>query len=208
MNKNEKLALALEVYEQKLDGVSDQDIRDTLQVGEEEYRVLLRFMHERVAESEARKSSEEVFSEYALEQKRTIRQIDDMVDGLGSKNQYNALIGALRLRKDIVDTILAKGQELGVYELKPKRHEVVGGFIVADLTPGELKEKTKSEMRALKERILQFGDGDIKELPIGDLYGDEQEVVDVPAETISETVIKPKKNASKKRKTSKRRRTR
>lgn len=207
MNRNEKIALALEVYEQKLDGVSDQDIRDALQVGDEEYRALLQFMHAHVAESETHKTSEQVFSEYALEQKTTVRKIDELVEGLGSKNQYNALIGALRLRKDIIDTVLAKGQELGVYELKPKRHEVVGGFIVADLTPRELKDKAQAEMKTLKEIVQRFGDGDIKALPVGELYDDDQEVVDVPAEVISEAVVKPKKK-SRKKKASKRRKTR
>lgn len=201
MNEREKLTLALEVYEQKLDGVSDSDIRDVLQVGDDEYQEILRFMHTRRAESEALKSSEQVFSEYCLEQRSTVRQLDELVEDhvIGG----NALISALRLRKDIVDGMLVKGQELGVYEKKPKQHEIIGGLVVADLTPKELKANAQSEMKALKKTIMRFGDGDIKALPVGDMYDEDQEVVEAEAEVLSEEVVEPKKPQRRRKKTAK-----
>lgn len=203
--EKEQLELALEVYQQKLDGASDLEIRDALELNEEAYTSLLRFMHKKVAESEERKTAGEVFSEYLLEQRRTIKKIDDIVDVLTDKKQSNALIGALRLRKDIVDTLLEKGQELGVYEKKPKKIEFIDGKPSNEMSVGELKEAVAREIGFLKEHVRQFGDGDIRALPVGGLYDEEQEVViettaePVEAPTKKKVNRKPRKKKAKRR---------
>ena len=188
LTKSELLEIAATIYQEMIDGRSEADIMDLLGLDAETFNKARRFMLESRADRIRGKSREHVYVEYVIEQTANIRKIDKLLSGLDDQKQYNAAVGALRLRSDILDKIIARGQEFGILHKKPDRKEIVAGVLVAEMSDKDLKRAITKQISGLNELVSKYGDGDIMALPEGPLHYGEPAVE-------TEGVAEPKKTA-------------
>lgn len=186
LTKSERLELAATIYEEMLDGESDADIMRTHGLDEEVFRDAKRFMLEEASATARAKPREHVYVEYCIEQDNTLRALNTLVEGLDAKKQYNAVVGALRLRSEIIDKKINKGFEFGVIKKEPDRKEILGGFVLADLSNSDLRKGIADITHHTHDLISKYGDGDILSLTPGELHYGEGSIV-AEAEEVEET---------------------
>jgi hypothetical protein len=181
LTKSELLEMAATIYNEMLSGSSEAEIMDLLGLDAETFQEARRFMLESRAEQIRGKSREHVYVEYVIEQTGNIRKIDKLLSGLDEQRQYNAVVGAIRLRSDILDKIIVKGQDFGLLHRDPQRKEIVAGVLVADMSDRDLKKAIMGQVKALNELVSTHGDADIMALSPGPLHFGESVPVDVEA---------------------------
>jgi hypothetical protein len=122
----------------------------------------------------------------------------------GEQKTLGPVVGALRLKSDIYDRIIEKGQEFGVIQKAVEKKENV--HFIAELSSDDLREAIKEQWRKLARTSARTGNQSILELPAPDKihYG---ESVDVPTKKDFDdeddedvTYTKPKKKKKKKKK--------
>lgn len=178
------------IYAAKEEGDEDTEIMRSLGVDPEEYQEALACMYATKSDELRRKTTEEHYIAYCLEQRRNIKDLNGFIQELDEKKQYNAVVGAIRLRSDIVDKMVTRGQEFGLIAKQAEKRQVFGGLILADLSDKELRKQIAQEFSGMESLVKRFGDGKMSELPKADLYyGD---AIDVE----SEEVPPPKKKSS------------
>lgn len=202
--KAEKLTLAGEIQRMMLEGTSEAEIMDELDISTEVFCIARKFLLASIGDRQMSMSREERYAEYLISQQANVRDLGDLIDNLNNKSQYNALVGALRLRSDIAERVITTGQLLGVVEKDPERKEVVvAGVSLADMEDKDLKKGVIKAFAGLQTLMTKYGDGqNIMELPEPKQlhYGDaavEATVVDV--KDVDEPKKKKKKSKGKKR---------
>ncbi len=181
--RRDKLLLASQINAELIKGTGEADIADLLGLDRETFNYVRTFMLQEFANDIRALSSDQQFVAYRIEQQRNIHDLDELIDNLNEQTQYNALVGALRLRSEIQDKIVTRGQEFGVISKQPDRKEIVAGVIVADLSTADLREMITGQLSALHGMIEKYGDANIRALEPGELHREQ-----MPA---------PKKAASK-----------
>jgi len=181
LTKTELLELAVTIYDRMVAGDSEADIMSTYSCDEETFRKARKIMLDSRAQESRDKPREHVYVEYCIAQQQNILDLDRFIRELDSARQYNAVVGAIRLRSDIVDKMVQRGMEFGVIRKEPERKEIVAGVVIADMTSGDLKKAILGQIRTMNEMIARFGDGDIMSLEPGTLhYGDPITIPTVP----------------------------
>lgn len=199
LSRAEKAEAAATIFNEMINGSTDAEIMDLLGVDAETYNELRRYMLEAKSESLRTQPREHTFAEYLINQTQNVRDLTGLINNLDAKKQYNAIVGAIRVRADIYDKIIARGQEFGIIKKEPDRKEVVGGIVVADLSAADLKKAITGEMKSLHDMIGAFGEGDLKSLPSAPLHYGEAVTVESP-----KAPAKPKPEGKVKAKTGKR----
>lgn len=190
--KKRRREQALYIYELKADGQTDDEIMEEMDLDQSEFDQLVGEMFSLKKEDVQSKQPADIFVQYQLDMDRNISDLDVLIANLDRKKQYNAVIGAIRLRADIQDRVLKTGQELGIINRAPKQVAMFGGLVMAELSSDDLKKYIATELSGLKVLQEQFGEKDIMQLPAGDThYGP---AVDVSGVTVEE---KPKKAVGK-----------
>lgn len=191
--------MAMAVYEEKEKGLDDTEIMDVLGVDPEDYQEVLTLMFATKGEEVRRKTTEEHYVSYCLEQRKCIKDIDELTKNLNEKTQYNAIVGALRLRSDILDKMVERGQEFGLIAKVAEKRQVTHGIVLADLSDKDLKKKIAEQAADMSDLIKRFGDGKIESLPKRDLYYGEGTIETEAEEVDEEEAPKPKPLPAKKK---------
>ena len=205
MKKSELLEIAATIYEEMLDGESDDSIMSTHHLDEETFQAAKKLMLENKGAEIRGKSREQHYVEYCMEQDHTMRVLDTLVNGLDSARQYNAVVGALRLRSEIIDKKVTKGFEFGVIRKEPERKEIIGGVIVADMTDDDLRKSIVTSVKSTAAMMKRFGEKDIMSLPTGELHYGEGITIEAEGEEAEETAEKPHELKGKRRRMRERR---
>ena len=115
-----------------------------------------RFYDEHVAIMRAR-STEEVYLDYIIEQRRNILQLDEIYDQASVKSaKLTAAVSAVRAKAEILDKIIHRGQEFGIIDKKPDR-TVVEGSITHRLSDSQLRAAIEKELAGIYELVEQHG---------------------------------------------------
>lgn len=178
LTKTELLEVAATIYNEMIEGSSEAEIMDLLGLDAETFREARKFMLESRASQIRGKSREHVYIEYVIEQTGNIRKVDKMLKGLDVQKQYNAMVGALRLRSDILDKIITKGQDFGILHRDPQRKEIVAGVLVAEMSDKDLRRAIMGQVKALNELVSTHGEADILSLPSGPIHYGEKAVTE------------------------------
>jgi hypothetical protein len=173
LSKTELLELAATIYDRMVAGDSEADIMSTYGLDEETFRRARKIMLDSRVQEARDKPREHVYVEYCMEQRKNILDLDRFIRELDSAHQYNAVVGAIRLRSDIVDKMVQRGMEFGIVRKEPERKEIVAGVLVADMTQSDLRKAILGQISKMDAMIRRFGDGDITSIDTGALhYGD------------------------------------
>jgi hypothetical protein len=140
------------------EGKEQDEIATELGVSMTEFGDLMRKFNDTEADLLRGRTTEEVYVNYTLRQSQNIKDLTDLIatvklDGKGR----NSVVGAVRARADILDKIIAKGQEFGFIEKKPET-KLIAGVIVGQLTTPELRKAVVRELGHLDKIMAQFGD--------------------------------------------------
>lgn len=149
-------------------GKEEMDILEEMDVSPSELQAIRRelFASERV--NLVNRTTEEVFIEYTILQKKNITDLNDIIDSKAMKDkQPNAVVGAIRARSDILDKIIKTGQEFGIIEKVAERRLVVHGHAVAQLDNEGLRKLIVHELGGLSSLMEKYGDGPLDDdLPV------------------------------------------
>lgn len=94
----------------------------------------------------------EIFLEYILRQKKIIQDLNTIHDKAIEARpvQGQVAIGACKVKSDILDRIIDRGQSLGVYDKKPAELKLLGDIDLEGMDLGELKDQVHKEMEEIK----------------------------------------------------------
>ena len=168
--RRDKLLLASQIEAELIKGTVESEIADLLGLDTDTYRHVRSFMLQELANDIRALSSDQQFVAYRIEQQRNIHDLDDLITNLNEQTQYNALVGALRLRSEIQDKIVVRGQEFGVISKQPDRREIVAGVVVADLSTSDLRQMITGQLAALSGLMEKYGDADMRAIEPGVLH--------------------------------------
>lgn len=200
----EEMAETLEtIWDLLLDGNTDKEIIELTGLDADAYKALRqKLLEEKAAELQS-KPAEHVYVEYVIWQSQGIVDLTTMIDQFRKTKQYNAMVGAVRVRAELYDKLIAKGQEFGVFKKTPERKEVVGGFILADLTSDKLRTLVTGALVDLDKIMRRYGDTDIMAIDAGPVHhgprlvADSGEVIEVSEAPMAKDDIPPEAKGSK-----------
>jgi hypothetical protein len=165
LSKVELSEAMISLFEELSEGNTDASIMDLMGWNADTFQNVKRAMLEGKAEELRTKPREHVYVEYLISQSRNIQDLNDLVDTLDKKQQYNALVGAIRLRSDIHDKIIARGQEFGVIRKEAETKRIIGGLLVTDMSSSEIRTAIGTHLGELKGMMERFGDADFASMP-------------------------------------------
>lgn len=203
MARLDMIEVAATVYDKLLEGESDTDIMISLRIDVKTLAEVKKFIFNDRAEKHRTATREQTFVEYETRQRVIIRTIDRYVAKMDDMKMLGAVVGALRLRSDIEERIITRGQEFGLFKKTPDRKELVAGVVVADMSTAELAKAITKHHKMLEDTLKKYGESDFLALPAGPIhYG--KPAFDVDAEVLEEddeamlsAAVKPKSERKK-----------
>lgn len=170
LTKAQLVEAAATIYGRMVEGEPEAEIMDHLGFDVETFREARRYMLEIRSEEIRTRPHEHTYVEYLIEQRRNLHDLNTMIKACDSTKHSNALVGAIRLRADIYDRIIERGQEFGFIRKVPERKELVGGLIIADMSASELNLAIAKQLKDIQGMISKHGDTSIDGLDPGPLH--------------------------------------
>lgn len=173
LTKEELKEACATIFEMMADGKSDKEIMDDIGIPAEDYKALKTAMLDTKSDDIRTRPIEHVYVEYTAAQIANIRDLTGMIGDFKATKQYNAMVGAVRARSDILDKIVKTGQDMGLIKREAVTHKVVGGIVIAELNNLQLRELITKELADLQKMMRKYGEGSIIDVETGPLhYGD------------------------------------
>lgn len=151
-------------------GLDDDEARDVLELTPVLYRRLKEKMFLWEAERVRGKTTDRVYLEYVIEQRACIAELTEISRRFDKAGHYNAALGAIRTRSDILDKIIKLGQEFAILEKRPEEKRVIAGVVVAQLSDVQLKQAITVELAGLNKLVEAYGEGKILDMKPGALH--------------------------------------
>jgi len=165
-----RLTVMQRVLDYLEEGRTDNWIAEKLGLGPDEYQDLKRGAMKAQVSAIRRKTTEEVYADYLVQQAACIRELTSLSKTSRLKSNLPALISAVRARSEILDKIIKMGQDFGIIERKPERKEIALGVVVAKLSNEELRQRILSELCGIDVLMKKFGDKNLLDLKPGKLH--------------------------------------
>lgn len=152
------------------------------------------------------KPVEHVYVEYMLEQMKNMYDLTKLIKKYdGDHRSMSAVVGAIRVRSEISDKILQRGQDCGLIKKTPQQSENKHAILIAGLNSLELADKIKEQWRSLANLVSKESNENIIDLPVPENlhYGETSKFLeekDEDEDDEDEIYIKPKKKKKKKKK--------
>jgi hypothetical protein len=119
---------------------------------------------------------DQVWAKYRMRQEGCIKDLDEIVsEAKHGKIPLNTAVGAIKAKAAIIDSILVRGQELGVLYKEPERQEtkstvrVAGAVAVAHVRTEDMKELVAEKKRGLRELKSKYGE-EVIDVSEDDIY--------------------------------------
>ncbi len=142
-----------------VDGAEPHEMREKLGCDVNEFAKLLEGFYKYDAEETRLRTTERVYTDYIIEQGRNVRDLTDLISELGGEEKSgSARVSAIKVRADIFDRIIAKGQEFGFVKRKPQE-KIVAGVLVDRMSNNELQAACTDELQHLGNLMTRFGGG-------------------------------------------------
>lgn len=170
LTKEQMKEAILRLYGLLCDGTDETDVLDEMGLNAEEYEKLKHRMFEVKSAELQSTPPEHFYIQYIIDQTKNIKDLTDIVDQFKDTRQPTALVGAIRVRAEILDKIIAKGQEFGILKKTPNRTEIVAGVAIAELSDGDLKKQILNSIGSLGTLLGKYGDKDILDVSPGILH--------------------------------------
>lgn len=154
------------IYAQMCEGKLDNDIMAEMGLDPDEYKRLRSAMFDAKADEVRAQPTEHVYVEYMIKQAGNIKDLTKMIDEFVTTKQYTALVGAIRVRAELYDKLITKGQEFGLIHKEPDKKQIMAGVLIADLSNKDLKTMITGELKTLNGLMQRYGDGNIIDMTL------------------------------------------
>lgn len=168
MTKAELLEAAKTLFTELVEGENANEVADIMGWDDETFAKVQKAMLAGKSGEIRSKPAEHVYVEYLIEQGRNVHDLSGLIKNLDQKSQYNALVGAIRLRSDIVDKMLERGFEFGMVKRKEQggggllgggnTFNIIAGVKVGEMTNPQLRDAIGTQLKELEVFIDKFGD--------------------------------------------------
>lgn len=125
-----------------------------------DFEKLLEKYYAAEVESLREQSTERVYIDYVQNQRQNIADLTKLLGAFDETKQHSAMVNAVKARADILDKIIAKGQEFGFIDKKPEA-KIVAGVVVDKLSTNELRSAITGELQHLDKLMTKFGGGEV-----------------------------------------------
>jgi hypothetical protein len=178
-------------------GVPEEDIAEHLEVTWERFLELKKKLFEDESARLRERTPDDVYTEYVLAQEGNLRDLTEVLDLFRNdheKGTASAAVAAIKLKSEIHDKMIAKGQELGLIIKKPVQH-AIAGVVLHQLPQRQLKAAIVKELAGLQGLMSRYGsvDNSILQIDPGPIHYEAAAEVTVNEEgEIEATAPKPK----------------
>jgi hypothetical protein len=171
LTKKELGALSDLAYEAFVGGLSSEDVRDSLALPEDEFKLVLIHMFDTKAEEVRTRPTEHTYVQYVIDQHRNISDLTTIIGHYETTRNHSAMVSAIKARSDIQSKVLNQGQEFGIVASSPEENgNLVAGVVVTEMTNVDLKTALLRELSEAKRMMSEFGDSDFSRVEIGELH--------------------------------------
>jgi hypothetical protein len=182
LSRLDMVEMAATIYNQMIEGKTEVEIMEDLRIDAETFGEIRKFMLEGYATRYRSSSREHAFVEYVIEQRAVLKDIQTHLEGAEKSKQLGAIVGGLRLKSDIIERIVTRGQEFGIFKKTAERRELVAGILHADMSNEELIKAIFSTSKRFTDMVKKFGEGSILALPDKPRHYGESAFMDTTAE--------------------------
>jgi hypothetical protein len=169
LTKDQMREAIVRIYGLLCAGDNEADILDEMGISADEYENLKSAMFEAKTEEIRSRPIEHIYIQYIIDQMCNMTDLDNVVLKYQITKQPTALVGAIRARSEILDKIIAKGQEFGILKKVPGRTEVLAGIVIAELSDNQLKKEIVGSLGALNILLGKYGDKNIIDVTPGSI---------------------------------------
>jgi hypothetical protein len=185
-----------------VNGTSEEEILKTLGIDRAQLAKLQDTLFSEQSFEVASEKPERTFARYRIDQRRNIHALDQLVEELDGNTQYNAVVGAIRLRSDLQDRIIKMGQELGVIKKAAieTNHNHTLGLLIGQMTQGELRTQIKQLGEGTTALVEKYDDKPFLDTADGEMYYGpclKGETVKVSAKSTPDPEPRPRKRTAK-----------
>lgn len=170
--KQQMREAVVHLYGKMVDGETDKEIMDGMGLDEETFAHVKASMFEAKSEELRARPKEHVYVKYLIDQEQNIRDLTNMLGMFKFTKQYNAMVGAVRVRAEILDKVVEKGQSFGLIEKRPDEKTITGGLVVANLSNEDLKKRVLERIESINAMMAGEPDGHFTTIDVADPYGD------------------------------------
>jgi hypothetical protein len=171
LTKEQMKEAVMRIYGMLCVGDEEADILDEMGISAEQYENLKDKLFESKAQEFKTKPIEYTYIQYIIDQTHNLSILDEFIksnkDGKGKSAQ--SIVGAIRARSEILDKIIARGQEFGIIKKVANRSEVVAGVLIAELSNTQLKKEITTSLDSLNLLLKKYGDKDIIDVSPGSI---------------------------------------
>jgi hypothetical protein len=151
-------------------GDSETLIAEKMGLSWEDYEALKKELYASEEDRLHRRSTGQVYVDYVIAQEQNIKDLSTMIEKFDVTKQYNAMVGAVRARSEILDKIVERGQEFGFIEKRPEVKMILG-VPVGQLSDKQLRETIQSELKAIGAMQQKYGESvNIVDIDPGDVH--------------------------------------
>ncbi len=126
--------------EEKL-GLSPEQLQKYKQMIFDRYRMALHTL-----------TPEKVFSEYAMKMNVLVKELDEAIGACREGNQLQAMVSGIWRKKEIADSVIKFGQELGFLPKNAKEVKITNDISFSSMT----NEEVKAEVTRIKQSIVEL----------------------------------------------------
>lgn len=141
-----------------------------------------------------------VFSDYMMKSTGMVKRLHKLSVKFTNRGQWTALVAAIKQEKDIYDSVIKHGQDLGFIKkmVSESKSEVIvkGGLTFTSTTPKQMKEEISKQVQALNE-LAKGGHIEMRPELLGITAADVRSFV--PASVIAEAQVVKSKSKSRKK---------
>lgn len=90
-----------------------------------------------------------IYSDYILKCNQLVEELDSIKKKMGAKNQLTALVAAVKQKKDIYDSAIKMGQDLGFLSKQAKEFKLKGNVTFSTMSEKQVKEEIAQKIKEM-----------------------------------------------------------
>lgn len=206
ISRKEQLEKLSSFFSLLIEGVELEEISFKMGLSPEQVLELKNKLIDFKTEEVRDKPVEHVYVEYILDQMKNMYDLTRLIKiHRGDPKTASAVVGAIRVRSEISDKILQRGQDCGLIKKAPQQSENKHAILIAGLNSLELTNKIKEQWRSLANLVSKESNENIIDLPVPENlhYGETSKFLEEKNEDEEnedeEIYVKPKKKKKKRK---------
>lgn len=156
------------LYDALTRGEDEADLMNEFNLTVAEYDSLKSALFEDKSEELRTRPTEHTYVQYVIDQMINVKDLTEIIDNHKDAKTVSAAVSAIKVRSDIVNQVIAKGQECGVIHREADKKEIVNA--VANLTSADLKKALVKELAFAQKVMKEFGDMAIIDIEPGEVH--------------------------------------